>query len=206
MHLAAQKRQHTQHEDFTLCVRPNAASGGPTSEMTVPLGSEFRAFLQRFARKSTQHGIVVPQHLFNLLLVVSITTSAPRLCTNSAFPALVVVATLAPRCFASWIANVPMPPEPAGTNNFWPGWRCARSFSACHAVSPTIGMEAACAKSNFAGFSTATLSGTAANSARAPVRSPKMLATTASPGLNRVTSRPTSTTTPAKSLPTVAGN
>jgi len=29
-------------------------------------------------------------------------------------PELVVVATLAPRCFASWIANVPMPPAPAG--------------------------------------------------------------------------------------------
>jgi uncharacterized protein len=37
----------------------------------------------------------------------------PRLLASSTFAVLVVVATVAPRCFASWIANVPTPPEPA---------------------------------------------------------------------------------------------
>ena len=99
-----------------------------------------------------------------------------------------------------------MPPEPAGMNTFWPGLSFARSFSACHDVSPTIGIEAACTKSRFAGLSAAAFSGTTANSARVPVPKSKTLAKTASPGVKRVTRLPTSTTTPAKSLPNVAGS
>ena len=92
-------------------------------------------------------------------------------------------------------------------NTFLPGLRSARSFSACHDVNATIGIEAACTKSRFAGLCAATLSGTRANSARAPpAPRSKMLANTASPGLNRVTRLPTSTTVPAKSLPSVAGS
>src|SRR4051812_25206989 len=47
------------------------------------------------------------------------TTSAPRFFTRSIF-ALTVVATLAPRCFASWMAMVPTPPAPAWMRTFWP--------------------------------------------------------------------------------------
>ena len=67
-------------------------------------------------------------------------------------------------------------------------------------------MEAARTKSRCAGFGAAAFSATTANSARAPIRSRSMLAKTASPGLKRVTLPPTSATTPAKSLPSVAGN
>jgi hypothetical protein len=81
-----------------------------------------------------------------------------------------------------------------------------RSFSACHEVSPTIGIDAACTKSRLAGFSAAALSGTTANSAIEPVPWSKMLAKIASPGLKRVTRLPTSVTTPARSLPSVAGS
>src|SRR6059058_6251553 len=41
------------------------------------------------------------------------TTSAPRSRTHSTLLVPVVVATVAPRCLANWIAYVPTPPEPA---------------------------------------------------------------------------------------------
>ena len=41
-----------------------------------------------------------------------------------------MVATVAPRCFASWIANVPTPPVPAWMKTFCPGFRFA-SFEQC---------------------------------------------------------------------------
>ena len=43
--------------------------------------------------------------------------------TNSAFLALHVVATSAPRCLASWMAKVPTPPEPAWMSTFCPASR-----------------------------------------------------------------------------------
>src|SRR5213078_1418128 len=58
-----------------------------------------------------------------------------------------------------------------GEDTLWPSLMFARSLSACHAVSPTIGIEAACTKSRCAGWSAAAFSGTTASSARAPVRS-----------------------------------
>ncbi len=73
-------------------------------------------------------------------------------------------------------------------------------------MSPTIGIDAACTKSRLVGFNAAALSGTTANSAIEPVPRSKMLAKTASPGLKRVTRLPTSVTTPARSLPSVAGS
>ena len=57
-------------------------------------------------------------------------------------------------------------------------------------------MEAACRKSRLAGLCAAACSGTMANSAREPVPRSKVLAKTASPGLNRVTPLPTETTVP----------
>jgi hypothetical protein len=56
-------------------------------------------------------------------------------------PVLVVVPTLAPMSFANWMANVPMPPDPAGMKTFWPDWSLRRSLSACQEVSPTIGID-----------------------------------------------------------------
>src|SRR5215212_2761929 len=52
-------------------------------------------------------------------------TSAPRLRTSSAFCPLAVVATVAPRCLASWMAVDPRPPEPAWMRTFWPSFRGA---------------------------------------------------------------------------------
>src|SRR5258705_7531284 len=65
------------------------------------------------------------------------TTSAPRRFTQSALAALVVVATTAPRCFASWMAMVPTPPEPAWMSTFCPFFRFAHSTSTCQAVKAT---------------------------------------------------------------------
>ncbi len=99
-----------------------------------------------------------------------------------------------------------IPPEPAGMKIFWPGRSPARSFNACHDVRLTIGREAACTKSRFAGFMAAAFSGTTANSAREPVPISKMLAKISSPGVKRVTRLPTAMTTPDRSLPNVAGS
>src|SRR5215212_8277866 len=72
-------------------------------------------------------------------------TSAPRLRTSSAFCPLAVVATVAPRCLATWMAVDPRPPEPAWTRTFWPDFTRARSTRACQAVSDTSGTaDASC--------------------------------------------------------------
>lgn len=68
-----------------------------------------------------------------------------------------------------------------------------------------MGIDAACTKSRLLGFSAAARSGTTAYSAMEPVPWSKMLAKMASPTLTRATRLPTATTTPARSLPSVAG-
>ena len=49
------------------------------------------------------------------------TMSAPSSRTKSALEPLAVVATVAPRCLASWIAIDPTPPAPAWMRTFCPG-------------------------------------------------------------------------------------
>ncbi len=71
------------------------------------------------------------------------TMSAPSLWTKSALVALAVVATVPPRCFASWIAIEPTPPAPAWTRTFCPRCRFPFSTSACQAVSAANGSEPA---------------------------------------------------------------
>src|SRR6266511_5257785 len=180
MHLTAQQPQHKQHERVHA-PRPTELGVRWSDERDegAPGLQNLEGFLQRFARNSAQNGIVVPQHLFKFLLLVVNHHIASQASHQFRVPGAGRCRTLAPRCFASWIANVAMPPAPAGMNTLWPGLRCARSFSACHAVSPTIGMEAACTKSRFARLSAAAFSGTSANSARAPLPWSKMLAKTA---------------------------
>src|SRR5206468_10765675 len=51
--------------------RPNAASGGPTSEMTMLLGLRiWKDFSSVSARDGAQNGIVLPQHILKFLLLV----------------------------------------------------------------------------------------------------------------------------------------
>ena len=57
--------------------------------------------------------------------------------------ALAVVATVAPRCLASWMAIVPTPPAPEWISTLSPGFTRAISTRACHAVSATSGSDAA---------------------------------------------------------------
>ena len=54
---------------------------------------------------------------------------------------------------------------------FWPGFTLPTSTSACHAVSPTSGMDAASAMVRFSGFSATSASLIAMNSANVPIRS-----------------------------------
>ncbi len=99
------------------------------------------------------------------------TSSAPSPRTQSTLVVLVVVATCAPRCLASWIAIVPTPPEPAWMSTFWPGRTFAFSTSACHAVSATSGSAAASAIVSPAGLRARSASSTAMSSAKVPMRS-----------------------------------
>jgi hypothetical protein len=82
-----------------------------------------------------------------------------------------VAATVAPRCRASWIANVPTPPEPAWMRIFCPARRPAISTSACHAVRAASGTPAASSIVSRAGLGARSSSPTEMNSANAPIRS-----------------------------------
>ncbi|MCY1371815.1 hypothetical protein D9M69_589820 [compost metagenome] len=84
---------------------------------------------------------------------------------------LVVVATNAPRCLASWMAMVPTPPEPAWIKTFCPFFSWAVSTSTCQAVRATRGTDAASTMLRFLGFSASDDSLTAMNSAKVPMRS-----------------------------------
>jgi hypothetical protein len=112
-------------------------------------------------------------------LLSSMTMSAPRLSTSATLAALVVMATVAPRCFASWMANVPTPPDPAWMKTFCPCRRLARSTSACFVHRDALGERAD----------------------RALVGAGVHLV----PTLNRRTPGPTRTTSPAMSLPKMSG-
>ena len=89
----------------------------------------------------------------------------------SKLAALAVVATVAPRCFANWIANVPTPPVPAWMKTFCPGFSSAISTSACQAVRPTSGMEAASSMLSWVGLIATSASFIEMNSANVPIRS-----------------------------------
>ncbi len=99
------------------------------------------------------------------------TMSAPRSRTNGVFALPAVVATVAPRCLASWIAMDPTPPAPPWISTFWPGCSRPRSTSACHAVSATSGSDAAASMSTEAGAIARSASFTAMRSANVPIRS-----------------------------------
>ncbi|MNC01084.1 hypothetical protein D3C75_484260 [compost metagenome] len=133
------------------------------------------------------------------------TTSAPSAFTHATLAVLVVVATKAPRCLASWMATVPTPPEPAWMKTFCPGFSCAVSTSVCHAVSATSGSEAASTMLRLRGLGATEPALTAMNSANVPMRSSSGRAYTSSPGLNWETPAPTRSTVPARSLPRISG-
>src|SRR5437870_5124721 len=63
-------------------------------------------------------------------------TSAPSDFTSAWFVAPAVVTTSAPRCLASWMAQVPTPPEPAWIRTFCPALSCASSISVCQGGKP----------------------------------------------------------------------
>ena len=98
------------------------------------------------------------------------TTSAPRLFTSAALPALVVVATIAPRCLANWIANVPTPPEPAWMKTFCSFRSWPTSTSACQAVKATRGRLAASCIVRPLGLCARDATLTGASSANVPMR------------------------------------
>src|SRR5439155_11125540 len=124
------------------------------------------------------------------------TRSAPIERTISTFRVLQTPVTSAPYDLENCTANVPTPPAAPLIRTRCPDWiRPARR--PCRAVSPARGTAAACSNETFAGFAAKYDSEAHAYSARDPRQSPN----TSSPGLNRVTFRPTASTRPATSRP-----
>ncbi|WSA57321.1 hypothetical protein OIE67_22710 [Nonomuraea fuscirosea] len=76
---------------------------------------------------------------------------------------------------------------------------------AWYAVTPTTGSAAACSYDSSAGFRTTVRSEARTSSANAPAPLRLVPPSTSSPGFSLVTSAPTASTTPAKSLPTPRG-
>src|SRR6266545_7113990 len=131
------------------------------------------------------------------------TVPAPSPRTSSTFLGLQTAVTSAPNALAIWTAKVPTPAEPPLTRTRCPLWTRPWSRSACSAVLPATANVAASSKETPAGFRTtpAAFAATLTYSAKAPRAAPN----TSSPGLNAVTFLPTSSTVPAKSVPTTMG-
>ena len=126
-------------------------------------------------------------------------TSAPSERQNSSFSAVPpVVATRAPRAWASWIANVPMPPAPPWTRNVSSGRRPATMNTLDHTVAATSGSAAAVTRSTPSGTGMTCPAGTATRSAYPP---PASRQHTSSPTDHCVTPSPTSATVPEHSMP-----
>ena len=114
--------------------------------------------------------------------------------------------TSAPSALAICTANVPTPPEAAFTSTLVPSPTSPTSRMAIRAVTPDMTDAAASSNESPAGFGISWDAGTTVSSAYVPtVRSapvhddPK----TSSPGWRSVTLRPTSSTTPATSVPRI---
>ena len=80
--------------------------------------------------------------------------------------------TVAPRCWASWIAASPTPPLAACTSTRSPGRSCAQS-KASRAVSAAAGMLAAATALNPSGAAASNWAGTLTRLAKAPCMNPK---------------------------------
>ena len=83
------------------------------------------------------------------------------------------------------------------TRTRWPGPTFPWSRIPCSAGRPETATTAACSAVRFAGIGASLVSRARANSAKVPFPMPN----TASPGANRVTPAPTSSTVPARSMP-----
>src|SRR5215467_8933082 len=130
------------------------------------------------------------------------TWSAPIEATISAFCVLHTPVTSAPNALASCTANVPTPPDAPLIKTLCPGRTRPLSRSACNAVHPATGTDAACSNVRPSGFaSTAPSWRTLMYSARVPrsSRPPN----TSSPGRSPVTLLPTASTDPAQSAPSL---
>ena len=114
--------------------------------------------------------------------------------------------TWAPRALAICTATCPTPPAAAWISTRWPAWIRAFSTSACHAVSETSGSAAAWTWSSEAGLGANQAAGAATYSAWAPwPNGYESMPNTSSPGENRATPMPTSSTTPDRSQPRTNG-
>ena len=102
--------------------------------------------------------------------------------------------TVAPACFASWIAAIPTPPAPAWIRAVCPAERLPAVNRHSWAVPNATGMQAACAGSSPSGMGHVTAPGT---DRRAACEPSWPSATTLSPTAGASTPPPTSLTVPA---------
>lgn len=110
--------------------------------------------------------------------------------------------TVAPRAAASWTAAEPTAPDAPCTSSVSPA-ETASSSSTRAAVAVAMGSAAASAQPRPSGFGATAPTSARTYSAYAPVA---LRPRTSSPAANSVTPSPVSSTTPANSLPGVAGS
>ena len=191
--------------------RAKATSSGhrPARRALPPRLQNAEGLLDRVAADGAQHRVIAAQHCLELLLpVVDHLVGAQTSHQLRHCPCWWSWPPWRRASLANWMAKVPMPPAPR-RNEDASARHADRHAPAAPAedVRPTIGIDAACTKSRLAGFSAAARLGHDSELGRSsPCPGSKMLAKTASPGLKRVTRLPTSVTTPARSLPIVAGS
>ena len=129
-------------------------------------------------------------------------TSAPRSAHAASFSAVpAVVNTFADIALASWMANVPIPPEPPWTSSRSPGWSPAIMNTFDHTVQATSGIEPAVTRSTPSGTGISWPAGTATSSAYPP---PASSAHTSSPTAQPVTPSPSAATVPLHSRPSTS--
>ena len=130
------------------------------------------------------------------------TALAPSPATSSTLRPLHTPVTSAPCSAASCTVSDPIPPDAPFTSTLAPASDPRTRRSACSAVKPAIGIAAAASSSTASGIATACCSFMTTASAHAPRLTS---ATTRSPTATDVTPSPTAATTPATSLPMIAG-
>ena len=133
------------------------------------------------------------------------TTSAPSERTISTFCVEHTPVTCAPIDLASCTANVPTPLEAPLISTRWPARTGLPKRSACRAVMPEVGRQAASSQLTVAGFLTMFFAATLKYSAKAP-QVVSVVPNTSSPAANLAKPGPTSSTTPEKSMPGISFN
>ena len=164
-----------------------------------------KALLARLVSDEIEHDVDIPDAISDPLARVVDRLVDTELVQERVLSERAVPITWAPRAFAICTARCPTPPAAPRTSALCPGSTAAVSTRACHAVSPASGSAAASTSLRRCGVRASWRDGDVTYSARRGLLREARHAETRSPTAKRVTPRPSSSTTPATSHPTVNG-